>query len=757
MKRLILFFHVVSVSLCLGQTVPDSALYLGQTPPGNTAKKFILPASVNYFVAEKIAISPSETELYFCELNGYPWSASKVKQFKYTNNAWAGPFDIFSGFIAPVFSPGGDTLYFEDGQPYAWYSIRNGTGWNAPARFWTSSHKQHNLQTVNSRKYYVVSDPVISTNGDISRLLTQNSDTSVQSLGIPVNSASNGMDFFIAKDESYIIRVIKSNGLGMLFISYRKADGTWTNPKNLGPQVNAPQAWEWGPYVTNDNKYLFFTRQVSSIDIFWVRIDNVIDSLKHINSIPYLKTQIPNQVDTVGRPLTYRISDTTFIDDDGNNTLSYTATLNSGSSLPAWLFFDTTAKTFSGVPTAAGTFTIKVTAKDTASASVSASFTLTVAPPSINYFGQVPPGDNAMIFTPGAFSQPDRPEHAGVFSRDGKVFYFCVTTMNWNTFNTYMRKFIDGSWTTETLASFSSISGGAAEVFINKQNTRIFFVSKGTGFTSDGWIKTDFWTAEGKGDSLGNPMKLSSTINDIDVQWHPSISDSGHIYFGSKGSVYRADCMNDTIFSPPAKLNDPNINFAGSNNAEVYIAPDESYLIFSSNRPGGYGGNDLYISYKKKDTTWGTPVNLGSKINSGSADFSPGLTPDGKYLLFSRDDGITRHIYWVSSSFIDSIRQIAAGVRQEKNNVPVEKSLLQNYPNPFNPTTTISFSLPSRSRVSLKIFDVLGREVATLVSEYLAAGIHTRQWNAAGFPSGTYFYRFQAGDFIDTKRLVLIK
>ena len=81
----------------------------------------------------------------------------------------------------------------------------------------------------------------------------------------------------------------------------------------------------------------------------------------------------------------------------------------------------------------------------------------------------------------------------------------------------------------------------------------------------------------------------------------------------------------------------------------------------------------------------------------------------------------------------------------------------QNYPNPFNPSTTILFSLPSRSFVSLKIFDVKGCEVATVVSEEMAAGNYSRQWNADGLPSGVYFYRLQAGSFTESKRLILLR
>jgi uncharacterized Zn ribbon protein len=97
------------------------------------------------------------------------------------------------------------------------------------------------------------------------------------------------------------------------------------------------------------------------------------------------------------------------------------------------------------------------------------------------------------------------------------------------------------------------------------------------------------------------------------------------------------------------------------------------------------------------------------------------------------------------------------GISASKPDVPTGFSLSQNYPNPFNPSTSISFNLPSRSFVSLKIFDLLGREVATMVSEEMLAGSYSKQWNAANLSSGIYFYRLQAGSFIETKKLVLLR
>jgi flagellar hook assembly protein FlgD len=83
--------------------------------------------------------------------------------------------------------------------------------------------------------------------------------------------------------------------------------------------------------------------------------------------------------------------------------------------------------------------------------------------------------------------------------------------------------------------------------------------------------------------------------------------------------------------------------------------------------------------------------------------------------------------------------------------------LEQNYPNPFNPVTTISYRLHSKAFVTLKVYDALGREVATLVSEVVPAGDHSVQWQADGLPSGVYFYRLQSKNTSETRKLILLK
>jgi hypothetical protein len=94
---------------------------------------------------------------------------------------------------------------------------------------------------------------------------------------------------------------------------------------------------------------------------------------------------------------------------------------------------------------------------------------------------------------------------------------------------------------------------------------------------------------------------------------------------------------------------------------------------------------------------------------------------------------------------------------ETENFLPAEYSLDQNYPNPFNPTTTINYQLPEKSYATLRIYDILGNLVTTLVDEELNPGFYSITWDAGGLASGVYFYRFNSGSFVSTKKLILLK
>jgi hypothetical protein len=90
-------------------------------------------------------------------------------------------------------------------------------------------------------------------------------------------------------------------------------------------------------------------------------------------------------------------------------------------------------------------------------------------------------------------------------------------------------------------------------------------------------------------------------------------------------------------------------------------------------------------------------------------------------------------------------------------NIVSEFSLKQNYPNPFNPATVIEFSIPTESKVGLKIYDLLGREIAELVNSELQPGLHKISFNGEKLSSGVYYYKLTAGEFSDIKKLILVK
>jgi hypothetical protein len=108
----------------------------------------------------------------------------------------------------------------------------------------------------------------------------------------------------------------------------------------------------------------------------------------------------------------------------------------------------------------------------------------------------------------------------------------------------------------------------------------------------------------------------------------------------------------------------------------------------------------------------------------------------------------------LSKSFLFDI---VTGVEQDQMQIPTVYSLDPNYPNPFNPTTVISYKLPVACNVKLAVYDLLGREVAVLVNELTMPGNHEVQFDPIGLSSGVYFYRLRAGDFVETKRLVLLR
>jgi hypothetical protein len=137
-------------------------------------------------------------------------------------------------------------------------------------------------------------------------------------------------------------------------------------------------------------------------------------------------------------------------------------------------------------------------------------------------------------------------------------------------------------------------------------------------------------------------------------------------------------------------------------------------------------------------------------------------------VILAKDKGLVRESYdyatWSGTSYGYSYNwfaqlrsfDIVNGLNDEKS-APQEWKLYQNYPNPFNPTTTISYQIPKNGFVSLVVYNALGREVKTLVNEAKTQGIHSVEFNASNLPSGVYIYTLKAGEYVASRKLMLVK
>jgi hypothetical protein len=150
------------------------------------------------------------------------------------------------------------------------------------------------------------------------------------------------------------------------------------------------------------------------------------------------------------------------------------------------------------------------------------------------------------------------------------------------------------------------------------------------------------------------------------------------------------------------------------------------------------------------------PADIHHVISSGPYTIAPGATRRVAFALVAGDSSLA-NLQQSADAAKAKWRRLTVGITDGLPSVPLAYQLMQNYPNPFNPTTAISYQLTATSHVSLAIFDVLGRRVATLVDDVRQPGVYTVRWDASSFPSGVYFYRLEAGDFRATRKLMLVK
>jgi Tol biopolymer transport system component len=195
----------------------------------------------------------------------------------------------------------------------------------------------------------------------------------------------------------------------------------------------------------------------------------------------------------------------------------------------------------------------------------------------------------------------------------------------------------------------------------------------------------DLWAVDRTESGWSKPRNLGAPVNTDSAEVYPSVAADGTLYFSSgrpgglgKNDIYRSRVI-DGVFTDPENLGEA-INTEHSE-GDLFIAPDESYIVFvSSGRPDGIGRGDLYVSFRVEGGTWSPAINLGEEVNSRWTEYCPSVSPDGKYLFFTsyrvmRDEPsappltydeiqlayVTPQsgmgdVYWVDAAILDALR-----------------------------------------------------------------------------------------------------
>jgi Tol biopolymer transport system component len=241
---------------------------------------------------------------------------------------------------------------------------------------------------------------------------------------------------------------------------------------------------------------------------------------------------------------------------------------------------------------------------------------------------------------PGAGTNMD--VYGPTLTPDGRTMYFTMRKDRRGQENIMVSRLDGDAWGKPVVVIFSG-AGVDKEPYLSPDGTRIFFASRREypgKAAAKGEEAYDLFVVDRRGDAARAPQPLTGA-NSPAYDNYPAISSGGTVYFashreGGKGGndLWRSRFASDA-WQPAenlAELNTPDTD------ADPFIAPDESYMIFSSSRPGSVGQGDLYLSFQR-DGHWSEPVTLGPAINTADYEYTPWITADGKWLYFSRGWG----------------------------------------------------------------------------------------------------------------------
>jgi len=274
------------------------------------------------------------------------------------------------------------------------------------------------------------------------------------------------------------------------------------------------------------------------------------------------------------------------------------------------------------------------------------------------FLGQQTPGNQSRVFAPD-FVSTKLGELNSIFSRDGQEFYFSRRGMRERPAAIMVTRLKNDVWTKPEPVDFTSPHSDI-DLFVTSDGGSMIFCSnrphqKGDPAKAD----HDFWISKREGSRWAEPVLFAKEAASEYEDYFPVVTKSGNLYFNSqRGGPGTNDIYCSRFaggkYSAAEKLPEP-IN-TPSREFDAYVSPDENMIIFSSTKPGGFGGSDIYLSFKRADGTWTEPLNMGNDINSTASEYGATISPDGKYFFYTSTKNGSEDIYWVSAKIIDELR-----------------------------------------------------------------------------------------------------
>ncbi|MGD1839998.1 MAG: hypothetical protein ACFB0B_03755 [Thermonemataceae bacterium] len=275
----------------------------------------------------------------------------------------------------------------------------------------------------------------------------------------------------------------------------------------------------------------------------------------------------------------------------------------------------------------------------------------------LQYLKQTPPSSTPEIFAPDLISDKNEYEFGSVFNKEATEFFYGVD-INGRAEIRYS-KLVGNEWSKPTVL-LSDEEYGYNDPFLSPDEKRLYFISKkaldGPGAKED----YDIWYVERKKKGWSEPINAGPNINSARDEYYISFSQTGTMYFSSNVQAPKERKYDFDIYASKsidgefqkAVLLSESIN-TPSYEADVFIDPKESYIIFCANREEGLGEGDLYISFKQSDGSWTKSKNMGKAINSDKHELCPFVSKDGKYFFYTSN----KDIYWVSTAIIDELKK----------------------------------------------------------------------------------------------------